>query len=746
MFSKAFVDVAISQMTTISSQLSLGWDVHSTKSKIKLILDQTLEKPDFGYKRADILSLKERINPTCSQESCSQVVSSAILLFQKHSFFCSLNTFMSRQDAHTIVEAIAPRCTFSEGELCRILSGLQIFSDRERLDICSLLEKIPTSNCNAADFFRFVHNVSDLAGPASRMSIIECFSKIFLPLYTIDQVESLLIKFNNIEDQSERQAVFRLIISNIKPYHKKRLTLFMAYNGLAQREKEVIASWYQKVKPETLSLAGKARTYYNLVVVVASELFVKIDEIFAEQQSSPAFHSVSELFDALCNFQKVEYDDPASLDLKEILQGLDINHPDICSERLEVAAEEKKYEDQVLIDSLVEFFNEGFETFFSDMIPFLQILENEKKLYFLQVISTTRNEFRSSLLREMSVGKDFLNDGTLSSLMFLLIFFPDNCKPAVVKALLEREDFTSVVMQDPLSLVKDFLHYPGNGAFRDEVYDHLIKEIQSHPSASEAQWITSILLSNTESFAIEHGSQLHLLCWSVFIWSKDTTTRKNPYSIYENVIAASKTKSFNTILCPFAELENQYVSLSVDSFKKSLMQGVPLSDVLSHAHGRRYDFSDWSNLISSMLVRIERLSYTSKRRTINDIRLITSSSITTHVDNLNSVVFKNILDEPYRQNVSSVKAMFSSIFTYILDQPDIFESANLLSEREKALLMISESIQNCPVGKIEGIRLVYSLLPEVYKYRQVQENLDVSVQAAQFLVRKFFQQKIDPSF
>ncbi|MBM3208041.1 MAG: hypothetical protein FJZ57_05480, partial [Chlamydiae bacterium] len=361
MSSKSFVDVAISQMTTISSQLLLGQDVYSIRTRINSILDQTLEKQDLGYRKPDFLSLKERITSATSEESCSQVVSSSILLFQKHSLFCSLGTFMSEEDAHTILEAIDPHCWFSEHEISLIVTALQRFSARECLDICSLLVKMPPSKSNGDSFFRFVINVSDLVAPTSRVSVINYFSEMFLSRYTVHQLVLLFAKFNNIEDQGQRHAFFTFVISNFKPEYKKRLTLFMAYDALTQKQKEAIAFWYQKIKPEASTQEQKAEILYNLVVVMAPELFVKVDKIFSEQDRSSDVGVVGELLDSIYHFQSIQHTDPLSLDIKEVLQSLDIARPSTYFARLSAPTEEKKYEDQVLIDSVIEFFNEGFD-------------------------------------------------------------------------------------------------------------------------------------------------------------------------------------------------------------------------------------------------------------------------------------------------------------------------------------------------------------------------------------------------
>jgi hypothetical protein len=120
---------------------------------------------------------------------------------------------------------------------------------------------------------------------------------------------------------------------------------------------------------------------------------------------------------------------------------------------------------------------------------------------------------------------------------------------------------------------------------------------------------------------------------------------------------------------------------------------------------------------------------------------MTGSSSALHFENLQSVVFKNILQEPEKENVSLNKAMFSSILAYIYDQPLTSSTGQLLTERDKAVMMFSESVQNCRVGKIEGLRMMYTMLDPKYKFN-VAEQDSSAVSFAKGVVRSFFEQKI----
>ena len=300
------------------------------------------------------------------------------------------------------------------------------------------------------------------------------------------------------------------------------------------------------------------------------------------------------------------------------------------------------------------------------------------------------------------------------------------CKFDQCDKLLEMCDYIPQELRaEFLELAEFFSQFPGAGEddsdlfaqvmlhredFKERLYDCFIEDLNQPDQ--DAVWRLTELILNPTGFRVLSIYEDHRLAQAAIQVKTQLEmafaggNRKNPYTIYQQ-LKEERKRAQAPLLYPVMHQERPFLFCPRKVFEGAVTVVAP-EEVVAKCKGfqitkdRLLEFA--GRLRGRMSPEIEAA-----------VRDLTGYTVEALNENLQDPFF-NILHAPSEAGVPLNQAMLCAIITSILDQPDEVADGEVLSPREKGWLSTFSTINNCQQGKVEGLLLVYRLLPVEYQY------------------------------
>ncbi len=255
-------------------------------------------------------------------------------------------------------------------------------------------------------------------------------------------------------------------------------------------------------------------------------------------------------------------------------------------------------------------------------------------------------------------------------------------------------------------------------------HDHISTKLESTTDLEETRYLAKLVYMDLTVFQLFDEHPLAQLALNKLILTETSTKPNNPYNVYKQ-LQQMATEKIPQIELPVENLEGKNISINLDTFRaRANLKPILFGQVPD------IDPQFFNNHFSALENRLNGMDKEKKQKLLRQIAEITGRS-NEHFENelgLFNLLKDNFVSDLYITRLLAIPkgkpgdeapgdlAQLSKLIEHISTIPNELPEGQLLSEREVAILMISESIQNCSVGKKGGIAQAYDLLEIEYKY------------------------------
>jgi hypothetical protein len=252
----------------------------------------------------------------------------------------------------------------------------------------------------------------------------------------------------------------------------------------------------------------------------------------------------------------------------------------------------------------------------------------------------------------------------------------------------------------------------------------LTSQLMMISTQEQALMLADSVFDYQEELELDDDSQLCLQAATVKMMITYSPQYKNPYFIFARHQALS-LKRMIILNKPLLSFDGKMWRINSEFFKKNLVPFISLEEMLRISGGRRFSSIDLQVIVAGMQQRLLLLSEQDRNDALQRLHHEHETAFPELCNNLLSPYFLELLNHPCQALNALDKSYFCAILSYIYSLSDIASQDEFFTPRECAALTVSESIQNCMVGKEEGITAFYFRLDPQFQYRSSLESEDL---------------------